>query len=298
MAVNDSLLSGVSSQGLSSEDRMKSAIERRMEIVNIVGLQGKAHVEELAKLFNVSGSTIRADFRFLEKGGFIVRSHGIAIINKGAVKQFSKQQTITSPIEINDVNNAVEKINVIDNLSGNNEQVDINMVSLLAAQMSSNETVYIDGSPLIRQLVQRLPRLGKLVVLTNSINLMTDLVTDLDKQVILPGGIVNPESMTLTGSQVEASLRRYRFNKAIISIDGFNTQMGYFVKSEFAADIIRVVAEISQEVILVVSANVLNDSSSFWVGDKNMASTVITEQHLDTQVRTELEKSGVTVLTA
>ena len=127
---------------------------------------------------------------------------------------------------------------------------------------------------------------------------MTDLVTDLDKQVILPGGIVNPESMTLTGSQVEASLRRYRFNKAIISIDGFNTQMGYFVKSEFAADIIRVVAEISQEVILVVSANVLNDSSSFWVGDKNMASTVITEQHLDNQVRTELEKSGVTVLTA
>ncbi|WP_038930035.1 DeoR family transcriptional regulator, partial [Yersinia pestis] len=58
---------------------MKAAIERRMEIFNIVTQQGKARVEDLAERFNVSSVTIRSDLSFLEKNGYIVRSHGSAI---------------------------------------------------------------------------------------------------------------------------------------------------------------------------------------------------------------------------
>lgn len=43
---------------------MKSAIERRMEIVNVVNLEGKARVEDLAEKFNVSSVTIRSDLSF------------------------------------------------------------------------------------------------------------------------------------------------------------------------------------------------------------------------------------------
>ena len=272
---------------------MKSSIERRMEIVNIVGLQGKARVEELAKLFNVSGSTIRADFRFLESGGFIVRSHGIAIINKGAVTQFAERKVAQPAPTVKPVIKAVV----------GNENIPVSvpptpLAALLYGQLNCNETVYIDGSPYISQLVGQLPALGKLVVLTNSINVMNTLVVDTDKQVILPGGIVDPATMTLTGSQVETSLRRYRVNKAILSVDGFSSQMGYFAKSEFAADIAKVITDIAQEVIIVVPSQALAENSNFWVGDKNMASTVITDSGIDSTVRAELEHCGIKVLVA
>ncbi|EEZ6660258.1 TPA: DeoR family transcriptional regulator, partial [Escherichia coli] len=53
---------------------MKSAIERRMEIANLVGVRGKVSVGDLTEYFGVSGATIRTDLRFLESMGHIVRS--------------------------------------------------------------------------------------------------------------------------------------------------------------------------------------------------------------------------------
>ncbi|EBP3907299.1 DeoR/GlpR transcriptional regulator, partial [Salmonella enterica subsp. enterica] len=49
---------------------MKAAIERRMEILEVITRQGKARVENLAERFNVSSVTIRSDLSFLEKNGY------------------------------------------------------------------------------------------------------------------------------------------------------------------------------------------------------------------------------------
>ncbi|VEA76728.1 DeoR family transcriptional regulator [Salmonella enterica subsp. arizonae] len=55
------------------ETEVKAAIERRMEILEVITRQGKARVENLAERFNVSSVTIRSDLSFLEKNGYIVR---------------------------------------------------------------------------------------------------------------------------------------------------------------------------------------------------------------------------------
>ena len=70
---------------------MKSAIERRMEIANLVGVRGKVSVGDLTEYFGVSGATIRTDLRFLESMGHIVRSNGYVILNKGVIANFSAE---------------------------------------------------------------------------------------------------------------------------------------------------------------------------------------------------------------
>lgn len=70
---------------------MKSTIERRVEIANLVGMRGKLSVGELADYFNVSGATIRTDLRFLESMGYVVRSNGYVILNKGVIASFSAE---------------------------------------------------------------------------------------------------------------------------------------------------------------------------------------------------------------
>lgn len=46
------------------ETEVKAAIERRMEILEVITRQGKARVENLAERFNVSSVTIRSDLSF------------------------------------------------------------------------------------------------------------------------------------------------------------------------------------------------------------------------------------------
>ncbi len=46
---------------------MKVAVERRMEILDMINQQGKARVEDLAEIFKVSSVTIRSDLSFLER---------------------------------------------------------------------------------------------------------------------------------------------------------------------------------------------------------------------------------------
>ena len=43
---------------------MKAAVERRMEILDMVNQQGKTRVEDLAELFKVSSVTIAARSKF------------------------------------------------------------------------------------------------------------------------------------------------------------------------------------------------------------------------------------------
>ena len=71
---------------------MLSAIERRMEIVNLVNAQGKVRVEDLSSKFHVSTVTIRSDLSYLEKKALIVRSHGFAIPSTGLMAELSVQE--------------------------------------------------------------------------------------------------------------------------------------------------------------------------------------------------------------
>ncbi|WP_299019833.1 DeoR/GlpR family DNA-binding transcription regulator [uncultured Photobacterium sp.] len=271
---------------------MKSAIERRMEIANIVGLQGKAYVEELSKLFNVSGSTIRADLRFLEQGGFIIRSHGVAIINKGPVSKFATKPHADFTQVQSERSSAAEfekgekhDLSFIDSIGG-----------ILQTLLKSNDTVFMDGHDMIRQAMKAVPDLGPVVVMTNDINLMSNLIHHKNIKVIMPGGIVEPESMKFVGSQVLSNLKRYRFNKSVIKVDGFNKKLGFFAKSEFEADMVKLLCELSEEVIVVTESKQLTSSSTFWIGDIDIIDTLITDQGISQDHIDYFETNSVKVI--
>ena len=58
------------------------AIERRSGIRNLLKQDGHVRVAELSRRFNVTDETIRRDLEKLERDGFVIKSHGGAIINE------------------------------------------------------------------------------------------------------------------------------------------------------------------------------------------------------------------------
>ena len=272
---------------------MKSAIERRMEIANIVGLQGKASVEELSRLFNVSGSTIRADLRFLEQGGFIIRSHGVAIINKGPVSKFA-----TKPQADSVQSGQSERETATDHEKS--ERLGSSFIhsigGILQTLLKPNDTVFLDGNDMTRQAMKAVPDLGPAVVMTNDINLMGDLIHHKNLKVIMSGGIVEPETMKFVGSQVLSNLKRYRYNKSIIKVDGFNKKLGFYAKSEFEADLAKLLCELSEEVIVVTGSEQLASSNTFWIGDINIIDTLITDEGISQDYIDYFEANSVKVI--
>src|SRR5690625_8029647 len=61
---------------------MRSTVERRDSIIQLIRKDGKVRVDNLAEQFEVSSVTIRNDLDFLEKKGILHRTHGGALIRK------------------------------------------------------------------------------------------------------------------------------------------------------------------------------------------------------------------------
>ncbi|MFB9934053.1 DeoR/GlpR family DNA-binding transcription regulator [Photobacterium aphoticum] len=283
---------------------MKTAIERRMEIVNIVGLRGKVHVDDLATLFNVTGATIRADLRFLEQNGFIVRSYGFAIMNKGALNRFvasQKDQHVddSKAVDPNDLAD-VTVHEQSDDLAASGQISDQNrhIGQIITGLLDANSTIFIDANDMIRHSLDTVSDFASVAIITHDLGLMQQLVKYDSLDVIMPGGTVNPDTMQFTGAKMLNSLKCNRFNKAIIKVDGFNKKLGFFAQSEFDAELAKVLCQISEEVIVVADSKTLASSNAYWIGDVDMIDTLVSDQNLPDDLGAYLESKSVTVITA
>ncbi len=155
---------------------MKAAIERRMEIFNIVTQQGKARVEDLAERFNVSSVTIRSDLSFLEKNGYIVRSHGSAIPNTGVIAELT-------------VHEKRRRNSGVKSLIG----------QAAAKLINSGDTVILDSGTTTREIAANLRSVENVVVMTNGLDVAMELASAPGVEVLISGGVLRKSAMSFSG---------------------------------------------------------------------------------------------------
>ena len=163
---------------------MKAAVERRMEILDMVNQQGKARVEDLAELFKVSSVTIRSDLSFLEKNGYIVRSHGAAIPNTGFIAELS-----------------------IHEKRGQNAGIKTLIGKAAATLIKDGDTVILDSGTTTREIATHLKSRENVVVMTNGLDVAMELANTSGVEVLMTGGVLRKSALSFSGSQAENSLR-------------------------------------------------------------------------------------------
>ncbi|ASG89765.1 DeoR family transcriptional regulator [Salmonella enterica] len=250
---------------------MKSAIERRMEIANLVGVRGKVSVGDLTEYFGVSGATIRTDLRFLESMGHIVRSNGYVILNKGVIANFSaesrsRKESITVGHE-QDVAVSAEKSNKALSYS-NGDGWEQKLTEIIG---SLEQSLFIGAGALTRHWAQ-IQKWDSGLILTNDIQLVTSRLFPTSKMtVIMPGGIVNSEQMMFEGGKTEENLKEYRVENAIIEVDNFVPEEGFFAAHENDVRFLRTLRTIAKNLILIVRNENLSQIANFWIGDAGFA---------------------------
>ncbi|EBX1769708.1 DeoR/GlpR transcriptional regulator [Salmonella enterica subsp. enterica serovar Poona] len=250
---------------------MKSAIERRMEIANLVGVRGKVSVEELTDYFGVSGATIRTDLRFLESKGHIVRSNGYVILNKGVIASFSaesrsRKEAVAASHERIVAVSTEESVKVSPSSDGSGWEQKLTEVI-----GSLEQSLFIGAGVLTRQWAKN-QKWESGLILTNDIQLVASRLFPPHKiTVIMPGGIVNNEQMMFEGGKTEENLKEYRVENAILEVDNFISQEGFFTAQENDVRFFRTIRTIAKKLVLIVRNENLSQLTNFWIGDADFA---------------------------
>ncbi len=166
--------------------------ERQKGIMELLKARQKASVKELATVLFASEATIRRDLSELRALGLIERTHGLALLT-------DHSEEVSIFIRIHE--NASEKEKAVSNI---------------LPHLPEFHSVFIDSSSTALALAQRI-NLSHKTVVTNSLQAAALLSQKKDINLILLGGNVQHNTVSVTGSWSARQLSEFSFDLMISS---------------------------------------------------------------------------------
>ncbi len=208
------------------------ARERQERILRIVEEHGRARVSDLVAQFGVSAVTIRKDFLALESEQRLVRTHGGAI----AIDRSRPEL----PFEIRERLQADEKLWI---------------GSAAAALVHDGESIVMDASTTALSVARHLKVRGgwsQLTVITNGLRVASELAGHPGIIVLMLGGRVRWEALSVVGQLGDGLFDRINVQKAFLGAAGFTLESGLADATDEEAQIKRSMVAAAREVIAIV----------------------------------------------
>jgi len=255
-------------------NKRDSTVSRRKDILNLLSEKGEVLVAELSQMFNVSEVTIRNDLDQLEQKNTLIRARG------GALK-FETSVAIDQRLADKSKINLKEKAKI----------------GKKAAQMvKESDTIIIDSGSTTAELVRNLPDLQDLTVITNAINIANLLGNSNNINMIMPGGYLRKNSLSLVGPLAEKSLRNFNVDKVFLGVDGFDTKHGIFTPNVEESRLNEIMIEISKEVIVLVDSSKFKKRSLAFICTIDKINKVITDSNISEEDKRRLLDAGIEVI--
>jgi DeoR family transcriptional regulator, aga operon transcriptional repressor len=252
---------------------MRSTVERRDSIIQLIQQNGKVRVDDLSEKFDVSSVTIRNDLDFLEKKGICHRTHGGALIRKNVYEDptLEEKQKRSKKEKENIGGKALEFIN-------------------------SGDSILLDSGTTTMEIAFRLNSKKNLTVMTNALNIAIKLLSFEDIKVMLTGGTLRKESYSLVGPEAEASIKNYYFDKLFLGVDGLDIELGLTTPHPMEAQLNRIMVSRAHQVIAVSDSSKFGRRSFSQICSIDAINTLITDTNISPEFEKELLKRNVEVV--
>jgi len=250
------------------------AAERYDRIVEMVNESGSMRVSELSDRCRVTEETIRRDLDRLEQAGRLKRSHG------GAVSIKDDQPEI--PYRVRETTHAEEKKRI---------------AQAALAMIRPGDRVLLDASTTAGYMAANMPDIP-LTVLTNSIQVATELSSKDRIEVISTGGQLAQRSLSFVGPLAERSLETYHVDKLFLSCKGVHLDGGGISESnELQARLKQKMVGISDQVILLADASKFGVRAFARVTGLNAVHAVILNEPLEGNLIHRLKDYDIKITT-
>ena len=168
-----------------------------------------------------------------------------------------------------------------------------------AAQLiNEGDTIILDSGTTTAEIVKNLSAFEKLNIITNALNIVELLMAYPNINVIIPGGYLRQNAMSLVGPLAERNLRNFYVDKVFLSADGFDTRHGIFTPNIDESHLNQIMIEVAKEVILVTDSSKFKRKSLAFICPVAKLNTVVTDRGISSEDKQRLEDAGVRVVIA
>src|ERR1700724_3427597 len=230
------------------------ANERRRLILERVAELQSIEAQALADELRVSAMTIRRDIKRLEQDGFLRQTYGGATVH------------ITKSVELGFNSRALQYA------------AQKRLIGATAAQMiEPGQTLFLGEGTTTSQFAQFLPPHPHLQVITASLS-HASLLASRNIRVIVLGGKLHADELTMTGPIAEATLNRFYADVCILGAAGVDPVVGVTELDYEAASLHRLMMERSRSTIVLADHSKLGFKAPSVVAPASMIGTLITDE--------------------
>jgi DeoR family fructose operon transcriptional repressor len=258
------------------EDVSVLAEERRFRITEFLSRQRSVGASELTALLGVTAATIRRDLAELERKGMLVRSHG------GAVSTSSTTSFQPSYAQQGKLNPEEKK----------------KIAAAAARLVVDGETVFLEGSTTVAEMVPHLHSYSRLTVVTNSPLILFQLQRYPAINVIATGGELRHDIFYLSGVWTQRALAEIRVDKAFMGVSALDASYGISTASQAEASIKQAIVRAAKVRVGLADHSKFGKQSFAFVGPLADLQLVVTDGGTAKEVVRAIEEAGVKVIVA
>ena len=250
-------------------------MERQQLILETVRDTRQVTVDDLSQRFGVSEVTIRRDLREMDAQGMLRRAHGGAV---AAVSELPEPPVIQRMAEAENCKACIGRS--------------------AARLVSDGDSVFIGSGSTTAHVARNLMNHQRLTVVTNALNVATELAAAVGVAVVVTGGIMRASELSLVGHIAEQSLREVRVDKVIMGMRAISLEAG--LTNDYLPEVLtdRTIIEMSPKLIVVADHSKFGKVASAYISGVERISTLVTDEEADSVLLSRLRDMGIQVIVA
>lgn len=246
-------------------------VEKRNIILSMLKTKSVVTVKELSRELDTSEVTIRKILNEMDDQGLLKRTRGGAV-NITTVHEFEEKEK--------ERRNRAEKAAIAKRAYD---------------YIRESDSVFIDAGSTTLELVRMIKKGSKrgIVVVTNALNIAYELLDSKDIEILFIGGQVRHRIMSCVGGLAENAIGSLCIDKAFLGCNSVTVETGITTPNLNEAQVKQTVLHVSRETILISDSSKFGRTSMARICPLTSLSRVITDSHLDQEIREQIESTGV-----
>ncbi len=173
----------------------------------------------------------------------------------------------------------------------------VRIAKVAASLIQDGETIILDSGTTTAEIAKQIRRLEvqSINVITNALHIATLLADVPSVRLIMPGGILRPESNSLSGHMAEAALANLQADRLFLGADGLDPERGVMTPHLPEAQLNAQMIAISRQVIAVADSSKLLRRNISLIARVEQLHMLITDTGANPDVVAELQRRGVEV---
>lgn len=251
-----------------------SAKERRALILRMLEQKEEVSVVELSRTTGISEVTIRKDLTILQARHLLLRTRG------GAMRK---------PVENPNEDTAISKKKMFN--FREKQRIGIEAAKMI----KEGDFIMLDSGTTTLEIAKNLDRFQHLRILTNSMNIATELLNYKRFDIVLLGGNVRLNSHSVVGPLALSVLRNFSRYKLFLGVDSFSFDNGVSTPNMEEALLNQMMIQQAEKVIAVFDSSKFNKRSYVHIANANELDCIITDQAIPTGMITKLKAANIEV---